>query len=262
MNITRVLTVGALAFASGSALAAESVSIDLTGVVIRNAVNQSRTSEPNQIDPANNYTITFSPDTRVRGRGEGGFAIYILPTLIPNPVTLDQALQTLSGDPNADFPEVTEAPNPAGTHPFVGLDRLIDGEGESSGVTVTLSANVIAQINADNTANFNVSNVVITSSSTIIRAGYLEFTAGTVSITRNPITGPTCDSIDFNNDTSFFDPQDIEAFLSVYSEGPCIPSTATCNDIDFNNDTSVFDPCDISSFLVQYSEGPCTACGV
>ncbi|MFO0856292.1 MAG: hypothetical protein U0640_02905 [Phycisphaerales bacterium] len=52
-------------------------------------------------------------------------------------------------------------------------------------------------------------------------------------------TGLVCDSIDFNNDTSFFDPQDIDAFLSVYSEGPCIPESATCNDIDFNNDTSV-----------------------
>ncbi len=72
---------------------------------------------------------------------------------------------------------------------------------------------------------------------------------------------PICDSIDFNNDTSLFDPQDIEAFLSVYSEGPCVPTTATCGDIDFNNDTSLFDPCDIGSFLVMYSEGPCTPCG-
>ncbi|MFO0858493.1 MAG: hypothetical protein U0640_14190 [Phycisphaerales bacterium] len=70
-----------------------------------------------------------------------------------------------------------------------------------------------------------------------------------------------CDSIDFNNDTSFFDPQDIDAFLSVYSEGPCIPSSATCNDIDFNNDGSVFDPCDIDAFLLAFSEGPCTPCG-
>ncbi|MFO0857717.1 MAG: M1 family aminopeptidase [Phycisphaerales bacterium] len=70
------------------------------------------------------------------------------------------------------------------------------------------------------------------------------------------VQGVTCDSIDFNNDTSTFDPQDIDAFLSVYAEGPCIPSTATCNDIDFNNDTSVFDPCDIDSFLTQFSEGP------
>jgi hypothetical protein len=73
--------------------------------------------------------------------------------------------------------------------------------------------------------------------------------------------GPVCDSLDFNNDGSFFDPQDIDAFLSVFSEGPCLPDTATCNDIDFNNDTSLFDPCDINAFLTVYAEGPCTSCG-
>ncbi|MFO0857787.1 MAG: hypothetical protein U0640_10570 [Phycisphaerales bacterium] len=72
--------------------------------------------------------------------------------------------------------------------------------------------------------------------------------------------GPVCNDIDFNNDGSLFDPQDIDAFLSVYSEGPCIPDTATCDGIDFNNDTSVFDPCDISSFLQVFSEGPCELC--
>ena len=66
-----------------------------------------------------------------------------------------------------------------------------------------------------------------------------------------------CDSIDFNNDSSVFDPMDIDAFLSVYSEGPCVPAAATCNDIDFNNDTSVFDPRDIDAFLSVYSEGGC-----
>jgi hypothetical protein len=82
-------------------------------------------------------------------------------------------------------------------------------------------------------------------------------TAATLTVT----TGPSCDSIDFNNDTGFFDPQDIEAFLSVFSEGPCVPETATCNDIDFNNDASLFDPCDITSFLLVFAEGPCTICG-
>jgi hypothetical protein len=71
-----------------------------------------------------------------------------------------------------------------------------------------------------------------------------------------------CDSLDFNNDGSSFDPQDIEALLSVFSEGPCIPGNATCNDIDFNNDGSLFDPCDINSYLTLYAEGPCTLCGV
>jgi hypothetical protein len=47
---------------------------------------------------------------------------------------------------------------------------------------------------------------------------------------------PVCDSIDFNNDGSLFDPTDVDAFLSVFSEGPCIPALATCNDVDFNNE--------------------------
>jgi hypothetical protein len=70
-------------------------------------------------------------------------------------------------------------------------------------------------------------------------------------------SGNVCDSIDFNNDGSLFDPTDVDAFLSVFSEGPCIPATATCNDVDFNNDTSVFDPQDIDAFFSVFSEGPC-----
>lgn len=73
--------------------------------------------------------------------------------------------------------------------------------------------------------------------------------------------GENCDSIDFNRDASFFDPTDIDAYLSVFSEGPCVPEAANCADLDFNNDNSVFDPCDITSFLTVYAEGPCTPCG-
>jgi hypothetical protein len=78
---------------------------------------------------------------------------------------------------------------------------------------------------------------------------------------RAPAGCDACDSIDFNNDGGVFDPTDIDAFLSVFSEGPCIPANATCNDIDFNNDGGLFDPCDIDSFLLVFSEGPCTLCG-
>ncbi len=72
---------------------------------------------------------------------------------------------------------------------------------------------------------------------------------------------PVCNDIDINNDGGSFDPQDIEAFLSVFSEGPCVPETATCDSIDFNNDGGLFDPCDINSFLTVFAEGPCTPCG-
>jgi hypothetical protein len=247
---------------AGQAWAAESVTISLTGVQIRNATSQSRSSAPETIEPANNYTVTYSPDTRVRGRGEGGFAIYILPTLFPNPVTLDQLVQTLSGDPAADFPETTQAANPPATHPAVLINDVLSGTATQSGVTLTFSATLNAQIGADDVASFNITDVVLTTGSTLIRAGYLEFTAGTVTITRNPIVGPTCDSIDVNNDGSLFDPTDVDAFFSIFSEGPCIPAGATCNDVDFNNDGSLFDPCDVDAFFLVFSEGPCTLCGV
>jgi len=70
-----------------------------------------------------------------------------------------------------------------------------------------------------------------------------------------------CDSIDFNRDGSIFDPADVDSFLSVFAEGPCLPAGASCNDVDFNNDGSAFDPCDIDAFLLAFSEGPCTSCG-
>ncbi len=68
-------------------------------------------------------------------------------------------------------------------------------------------------------------------------------------------TGPTCDSIDFNNDTLYPDTADIDDFLSVFSGGPC--STGLCNDIDFNNDTLFPDTTDIDSLLSVFSGGAC-----
>jgi hypothetical protein len=66
-----------------------------------------------------------------------------------------------------------------------------------------------------------------------------------------------CDDIDFNRDGTRFDPLDIEAFLSVFSEGPCLPIGASCRDVDFNNDGSLFDPDDVDAFFRVFSEGPC-----
>jgi hypothetical protein len=113
------------------------------------------------------------------------------------------------------------------------------------------------------TSNFLVSGVTINAvqgqTYSIRVGGYDPSDVGDGQIN---ITPPTvCDAIDFNNDGSSFDPQDIDAFLSVFSEGPCIPAASSCNDIDFNNDGSLFDPCDIDAFLLVFSEGPCTPCG-
>jgi hypothetical protein len=94
-----------------------------------------------------------------------------------------------------------------------------------------------------------------------IALGGLQGNTGPINFTVNLTPAAGCDSVDFNNDSSLFDPTDIDAFFSVFSEGPCVPATATCNDVDFNNDGSLFDPCDVDSFLLAFSEGPCTLCG-
>ncbi len=73
----------------------------------------------------------------------------------------------------------------------------------------------------------------------------------------HPVAGRICNSIDFNNDSALFDPMDINAFLSVYSQGPCLPIGTDCDSIDFNNDGSFYDPMDIAAFLSVYGEGPC-----
>jgi hypothetical protein len=73
-----------------------------------------------------------------------------------------------------------------------------------------------------------------------------------------PTPGPTCDSIDFNQDGLFPDTGDIDDFLSVFSGGPC--STAPvpgCNDIDFNNDGLYPDTTDIDAMLSVFSGGAC-----
>jgi hypothetical protein len=70
--------------------------------------------------------------------------------------------------------------------------------------------------------------------------------------------GPTCDSIDFNNDGLFPDTADIDDFLSVFSGGACSTDPVPgCNDIDYNNDGLFPDTTDIDSILSVFSGGAC-----
>ncbi len=108
-----------------------------------------------------------------------------------------------------------------------------------------------------------VRSLVALPSGDLVAGGEFEATGSqtAINLARWGCPGLVCDSIDFNGDGALFDPQDIDAFLSVYGEGPCVPADASCSDIDFNSDGSLFDPCDIDSFLLVFSEGPCTLCG-
>ena len=96
---------------------------------------------------------------------------------------------------------------------------------------------------------------------TITRTGHYtndgeDIILGDLQATAGP-TGPTCDSIDFNNDTLYPDTADIDDFLSIFSGGMCSDGTLCNSDIDFNNDTLYPDTADIDSLLSVFSGGPC-----
>jgi len=208
-------------------------------------------------------------DATVRVRGNANLAINAntrydlsLATLQLEGTGTEQTLEVMSADIGASD---------------LGLDRTIAGHYPIGTLRIGPSSSTVRLVDAHDNDNLGQgsceaiyvdtlrieagSRLINTSCKvycrTLINNGVVDVPANLVLI----VTEPVCDSIDFNNDTSFFDPTDIEAFLSVFSEGPCIPETATCNDIDFNNDGALFDPCDIDSFLLTFSEGPCTLCG-
>ncbi|HEX2838445.1 MAG TPA: alpha/beta hydrolase [Phycisphaerales bacterium] len=68
---------------------------------------------------------------------------------------------------------------------------------------------------------------------------------------------PPCDCVDVNNDGLFPDTADVDAFLAVFSGGPCPTGPGNCGDIDFNNDALFPDTTDIDALLSVFSGGPC-----
>jgi len=197
------------------------------GTVTTNFTNNGTTAAPGD-SPSLNGTLTFNGTYTQTTNGIYEVSLFGRPTQ-PGDRILSNGNMTLAGALRVVI-----------TAPF--LPKLGD-------------VYEIARTNGTRTGTFSSVQVIGPSAVTVSVA----YTPTTVLLT---ITGTECGSIDFNNDGSFFDPQDIDAFLSVFSEGPCVPGTATCNDIDFNNDGALFDPCDIDSFLAVFSEGPCTLCGV
>ena len=218
------------------AQAGETVSVSLVGLRIQNNQSPSRSSAPNIINPANNYTVTFN---NVQARGTSG----LLGVLFPTPRPIQDILTTF--DPTAVWVDTAEVPNPAGTHPFLLGERT--SSGTSGGVTGSLTLR--SEITASNFFTFSITNVSLQPAFLV---GALEFTSGTVSVTRNPIT---CGDIDFNNDGLFPDDQDLVSFLAVLAGGAC--PTPSCDGIDFNGDGLFPDDEDLLSFLRVFAGGAC-----
>ena len=67
-------------------------------------------------------------------------------------------------------------------------------------------------------------------------------------------TGPTCDTLDFNQDGDFPTPLDLEDFIAANAGSIC----STCStDLDFNNDGDFPTPLDIEAFISVNAGGPC-----
>jgi len=172
--------------------------IDLTGVQIRHATNQSRSSAPDAIDP--HYAYAYQIQGKARGSG------LILGTLFPNPTDLAVILDTLSPGSSAFLQG--EACNPDGAHPIQATDVQVSGQEIILGITVTFAATISVGIDASDHAYFSLTNVVL-SPSTLV--GSLTFTEGSVTLIG------LC-TADFD-ESGFVDTDDFDAFVAAFEAG-------------------------------------------
>ncbi|QYU67877.1 hypothetical protein J4558_23915 [Leptolyngbya sp. 15MV] len=178
--LAHLLAAGLAASIAHAAAAQNSVAINLTGMTIANGGNQTRSSAPATISP--DFTYTYVIDGMVRGQGG------VLGLTFPSPTPLAQVLETLSpGSSEALNGSIT---NCAGTHPVAQPPITQSGTQQIGLITVTYAATLQAQINADNTAQFSITNIVLQPS---LLVGSLVFTSGTVTLTRTNDCPANCD---------------------------------------------------------------------
>lgn len=169
---TLVPALAACSILAGHASAANEVFIDITGVQLRNATNQTRTSSPATIDAAFRYNYSLEG---VMVRGVGG----LLGILYPTATSLETVLAALGG---GAFTTEAVLANPTGELPAVLVDQTLAGQTTQLGVTFTFSADLTTGIDAAGLASFSFTNVSITSSSPLLQPGYLQVTTGSVHI--------------------------------------------------------------------------------
>lgn len=195
----------ALALAAGSA-SAQSVSIDLTGVQLRNATNESRSSAPATLEPACRYDYVIEGNVR----GQSG----LFATLYPNPTPLAEVFESLVPGSSDGLFGIAE--NPDKSHPVTILSQVQAGSTDVGIFTVNYGFELTAGIDAANAAFFSLTNVVLTPSFVV---GSLVFTEGSATITR-----AFCVS-DLNQDCT----SDFADFLLFFN---CYDAVDSCADID------------------------------
>jgi hypothetical protein len=214
----------ALAALSSWATADDQAVINLAGVKIKNATNQSRSSSPDTIDAGPRYAYVI--DGLVKG--DSGLLAVLYPSPTPLATVLESfqtgASEALSGAVN----------NPGGAHPAVLFDQTFSGTTVIASVTVTFGAHFTVGIDASNNAYFSLTNVVIDPS---IIVGSMSFTSGTSTIRR-----VAC-AADANAD-GFVNGDDFDLFASWFDAGSAwadFNRDGFVNGDDFDGFASAFD---------------------
>lgn len=217
--------------------------INLAGVQLRHATNQSRSSSPDAIDPgyAYHYVVTGT------ARGTSG----ILALLFPSATPLAQILETLQ--PGSSSMLSGETYTPTGTHPVQVTSQRLDGSTVLLGTTVTAGATIAAGIDASHFAYFTITDVVMLPNTGFIQLGALLFVSGTATLTRLPAVPADMngDGVvnNFDIDPFVLALTDLAAYEALYGRNPIYSG-------DVNRDGAL-DNFDIEPFVDCLTGGGC-----
>lgn len=166
----------ALAAIAVAARADDVAVINLDGVVLQHATNQSRSSSPDAVDPG--YVYRF--ETSGTARGTSG----LLQVLFPNPTPLSQIFETLQ--PGSSAALVGEAYNPAGTLPLIVNSQTLDQQSTILGTSVRVVVTITAGIDANHYGFFSLTDVQMLPTTGVFRLGAMQIVTGSTTITRIP----------------------------------------------------------------------------
>jgi LysM repeat protein len=159
------------ALAASASQAAESVTIDISGLRIQNGLAQSRTSGTQTINAAQRYASHISSNTTASGSGG------ILGVRYPSPTPLTTIFNDLAPGTNPLAPQTTV--NSPGTLPLTFTPQVINQTSTISGINVTFGMTVSTNISATGVCSFSFSNVVVSPS---ILVGSLVINQGSVIV--------------------------------------------------------------------------------
>ena len=219
--------------AAGAASAQQSVVVNLTGVQLRNATNQFRSSAPNTISPAYRYHVVVAGMVK----GVGG----ALGLLYPNPTPLATVMEALS--PGSSAALDSYADNCSGTHPFGVPPTTQAGTAPVGIITVTYAFTLATGIDATNVASFSLTNVMLSPSALV---GYLEFTSGGATLTRVNVCPANCDG---STVAPVLNVNDFTCFLNKFAAGD---SSANC---DCGTIAPILNVNDFTCFINRYAVG-------